>query len=202
MFSSEEEQLSVLSKIVRSINKAHTPTKEILDEIPRSLIPYSMMNEILVNVPGLITEKMLAGMQEYTAQQLDYILCIYSSPPGGRDEKTYVMAVPLYYDIGAMSMEETNPELVYYLRHEEPTSDDFDPFAPEHKDIRNSLRQFKAKKTCLVCKKDNCNKRCPCGTYYCSKECQKIDWNKDHKKICDTVRITNLAITNMLANTD
>ena len=40
---------------------------------------------------------------------------------------------------------------------------------------------------CVCCKRwsEDRMRRCPCGSYYCSKDCQRRDWRAGHKAICD-----------------
>ncbi len=40
-------------------------------------------------------------------------------------------------------------------------------------------------KECVECG-SSCDRKCSrgCGTYFCSRKCQKISWNTGHKKIC------------------
>ena len=46
-------------------------------------------------------------------------------------------------------------------------------------------------RACVACKemKMGKQKRCPCrkGFYYCSKECQREHWNREHKHVCEFV---------------
>ncbi len=45
----------------------------------------------------------------------------------------------------------------------------------------NIMMMIENQRTCNNCKKLNCNKKCPCGVYYCGNECQKKDWKEGHK---------------------
>ncbi|XP_037050667.1 protein vreteno-like [Bradysia coprophila] len=48
---------------------------------------------------------------------------------------------------------------------------------------RSSDKEFQRNGPCLVCKKSSFNTCSRCGEFYCSKQCQRVDWHK-HKYYC------------------
>lgn len=60
------------------------------------------------------------------------------------------------------------------------------------KELIDHLVSVSSTKECIVCHGGNANSCAQCGdAFYCSRECQKIDWKK-HKKVCSGERIYSM----------